>query len=80
MWEGIWNQTHLVVLNFCLERLHHITYLTIRHAQTVGVTMRHAQTVGVTIRHAQTVGHTLIVVQMKPREKNKAEYRPQNAL
>ena len=25
VWENIWNQTHLVVLNFCLERLHHIT-------------------------------------------------------
>ena len=38
MWEGIWNQTHLVVLNFCLERLHHVTiYLTIRHAQTISV-------------------------------------------
>ena len=24
-WEGIWNQTHLVVLNFCLDRLHHVT-------------------------------------------------------
>ena len=27
VWEGIWNQTHLVVLNFCLER---------SQAQTVG--------------------------------------------
>ena len=25
VWE-IWNQTHLVVLNFCLERLHHVTF------------------------------------------------------
>ena len=25
VWEGIWNQTHLEVLNFCLERLHHVT-------------------------------------------------------
>ena len=25
VWQGIWNQTHLVVLNFCLERLHHVT-------------------------------------------------------
>ena len=25
VWEGIWNQTHLVVRNFCLERLHYIT-------------------------------------------------------
>ena len=24
-WEGIWNQTQSVVLNFCLERLHHVT-------------------------------------------------------
>jgi len=25
VWEGIWNPTHLVVLNFCLERLHYVT-------------------------------------------------------
>ena len=25
VWEGIWNQTYLVVLNFCLKRLHHVT-------------------------------------------------------
>ena len=25
MWEGISNQTHLVVLIFCLERLHQVT-------------------------------------------------------
>ena len=25
VWEGIWNQTHFVVLNFCLERLQHVT-------------------------------------------------------
>ena len=25
MWECIWNQTHLVVLNLCFERLHHVT-------------------------------------------------------
>ena len=25
LWEGIWNQTHLVVLNFCLDRLYHDT-------------------------------------------------------
>ena len=25
VWEGIWNQTHLMVLNFCLERLYHVT-------------------------------------------------------
>ena len=25
VWEGIWNHTHLVVLNFYLERLHHVT-------------------------------------------------------
>ena len=25
MLEDIWNQTDLVVLNFCLERLHHVT-------------------------------------------------------
>ena len=25
VWKGIWNQTHLVVLNFCLERSHHVT-------------------------------------------------------
>ena len=23
--EGKWNQTHLMVLNFCLEILHHVT-------------------------------------------------------
>ena len=23
VWEGIWNQIHLVVLNYCLERLYH---------------------------------------------------------
>ena len=28
VWEGIWNQSHLVVLNFCVKRLHRIT---IRH-------------------------------------------------
>ena len=37
VWEGIWNQSHLVVLHFCLERSHHVPFLTIRHAQTVGV-------------------------------------------
>ena len=25
MWKSMWNQTHLVVLNFCLERLHRVT-------------------------------------------------------
>ena len=25
VWEGIWNQTHLVTLNFRLERLHRVT-------------------------------------------------------
>ena len=25
VWEGIWNKTHLLILNFCLERLHHVT-------------------------------------------------------
>ena len=25
MWEGIWNQTHMVILNFCLKRVHHVT-------------------------------------------------------
>ena len=25
VWEGIWNKTHWVVLNFWLERLHHVT-------------------------------------------------------
>ena len=24
VWEGIWNQTHLVEFNFYLERLHHV--------------------------------------------------------
>ena len=34
VWEGIWNQIHLVVMDFGLERLHHVT---IWHAQTIGV-------------------------------------------
>jgi len=25
VWEGIWNQTHFVVLNFGIERLHYVT-------------------------------------------------------
>ena len=25
LWEDIWNQTHLVVFNFCPKRLHHVT-------------------------------------------------------
>ena len=37
--KGVWNQTHLVVLNFCLERLHSLPYLKIKPAQTVGVSI-----------------------------------------
>ena len=39
MWEDTWNQIYLVVLNFCFERSHDVTisYLMIRHDQTIGV-------------------------------------------